>query len=125
MDTFKDHYRVLRIDPTVEQADIKAAFRRLARRYHPDVAGGERAARRFAEILEAYEVLSNSDKRHQYDRVYRHQRAGFRGRRPGAGRLERVRRSASGSGSVGITVDLLGLRVSLAVDAETKRRRGR
>jgi len=64
----KDYYRVLGIPRTADEAAIKAAFRRMARRYHPDVATNPRAAHRFPEIVEAYEVLSYPERRQQYDR---------------------------------------------------------
>jgi curved DNA-binding protein CbpA len=120
MDGFKNYYRVLSVDPTADDATIKAAFRRLARRYHPDLAKNARAARRFPEIREAYEVLCDPEKRRQYDQVYRAQTAV----RPVAGGLEnpKVRaRARSGSAGLGITLDVLGLRVGLALGAEARR----
>src|SRR5438093_8770262 len=72
METFKDYYRVLRVRPTADDVTIKAAFRRLALKYHPDVASSRRAARRFPNIQEAYAVLADPEKRQEYDRGYRH-----------------------------------------------------
>lgn len=62
----KDFYKVLDIKKEVSPDDIKAAFHRLARKYHPDVNGGK--DERFKEINEAYDVLSDPDKRARYDK---------------------------------------------------------
>src|SRR5947209_6994394 len=71
METFKDYYRTLRVHPTADDVTIKAAFRRLALKYHPDVARNQRAARWFPNVQEAYAVLADPEKRREYDRVYR------------------------------------------------------
>jgi molecular chaperone DnaJ len=64
-----DYYSVLGVDRGASEADIKRAYRGLARKFHPDVASDKVAAeRRFKEINEAYEVLSDPQKRHHYDR---------------------------------------------------------
>jgi curved DNA-binding protein CbpA len=121
MDSFKNHYRVLNVDSTADEATIKAAFRRLARRHHPDLAKDARAARRFQAIREAYDVLSDPDKRREYDQVYRARTA----LRPVAGALEGPKVSArarAGSAGLGISLDVLGLKVGLAVDAALSRR---
>ncbi|MGC9046703.1 MAG: DnaJ C-terminal domain-containing protein [Minisyncoccia bacterium] len=62
----KDYYKILGVDKNASEEDIKKAFRRLAHKYHPDKAGGN--AEKFKEINEAYQVLSNKEKRAQYDR---------------------------------------------------------
>jgi curved DNA-binding protein CbpA len=129
MKNFKDYYRVLRVGPTADDAAIKAAFRRLARRHHPDVATDERAADRFREICEAYEVLSDPDKRRQYHRVYRAQRPPSRMGGAARGRRDVGARGTARSGGFGINVDLLGLRVGLAVAGDlvgprTRRQKG-
>ena len=64
---FKDYYQILGVSGTANTADIKRAFRRLARIYHPDINPGVRASERFQEIKEAYDVLNNPDRRKQYD----------------------------------------------------------
>lgn len=65
---FKDYYAVLGVSKTASPEEIKQAFRKLARKYHPDVnPGNKQAEARFKEINEAYEVLSDSDKRKKYD----------------------------------------------------------
>ncbi|MBC7230193.1 MAG: molecular chaperone DnaJ [Actinobacteria bacterium] len=64
----KDYYAILGVARDADQEQIKRAYRRLARRYHPDVAGGDRESEeRFKEINEAYEVLGDPEKRHRYD----------------------------------------------------------
>lgn len=64
----KDYYDVLGVNRTADQKDIRRAFRKLARTYHPDVNPGDRASEdRFKEINEAYEVLSDPEKRKKYD----------------------------------------------------------
>jgi DnaJ-class molecular chaperone len=65
----RDYYEVLGVPRTADEQQIKAAFRRLAMRYHPDRNPGDpSAAERFKEINEAYAVLSDPEKRRQYDR---------------------------------------------------------
>ena len=63
----RDYYEVLGVDKNASEADIKSAFRRLAKKYHPDVSKEENAAEKFKEAQEAYAVLSDPDKRKQYD----------------------------------------------------------
>lgn len=63
-----DYYKILGIDKKATLSDIKKAYRKLARKYHPDLNPGDKTAEaRFKEITEAYEVLRDSDKRKQYD----------------------------------------------------------
>lgn len=65
---FKDYYAVLGVAKSADQTEIKQAFRKLARKYHPDVNPGDASAEaRFKEVSEAYEVLSDPDKRKKYD----------------------------------------------------------
>ena len=63
----KDYYEVLGVSKTATEAEIKSAFRKLAKKYHPDVSKEENAAEKFKECQEAYAVLSDPDKRRQYD----------------------------------------------------------
>lgn len=64
---YKDYYAILGVDRKAGDKEIKSAFRKLARKYHPDVAKGKGAGERFREINEAYEVLSDPEKRRRYD----------------------------------------------------------
>src|SRR5438552_5438500 len=64
---FKDYYRILGVDRNADDKTLKSAYRRLARKYHPDVAKTKDAGERFKEINEAYEVLSDPKKRQRYD----------------------------------------------------------
>src|SRR5512138_2793029 len=64
----RDYYEVLGVPKTASTEDLKSAFRRLARQYHPDVNKSPDAEERFKEINEAYAVLSDPDKRAAYDR---------------------------------------------------------
>jgi excisionase family DNA binding protein len=78
----RDHYGVLGVEPTATQAQIKAAFRRLAREHHPDVnATDPEADRRFRRVARAWEVLGNPASRRAYDE--RHTRGRFA--QPGGG----------------------------------------
>lgn len=64
----RDYYEILGVPRTASADDLKSAFRRLARQYHPDVSQESDAEERFKEINEAYAVLSDADKRAAYDR---------------------------------------------------------
>src|SRR5512137_2225879 len=68
---YKDYYQVLGIPKTASDKDIKAAYRRLARKWHPDVnpQNHKLAEQKFKEINEANEVLSDPDKRKKYDEL--------------------------------------------------------
>lgn len=66
---FIDYYKVLEIDKSASEADIKKAYRKLARKYHPDLNPNDKEAeRKFKELNEANEVLSNADNRKKYDK---------------------------------------------------------
>jgi curved DNA-binding protein CbpA len=126
MSGFKNYYRVLGIDSAADGVTIKVAFRRLALRHHPDRARTGRAARRFPEIREAYDVLSDPDRRREYDRIYR-ARTALRPVARGDGRTNEAP-ARSQVAAAGITIDLLGLRLGVAVStgaARTPRSRNR
>jgi len=65
----KDYYKILGVEKSANEEDIKKAYRKLAHQHHPDKAGGNE--QKFKEINEAYQVLSNKQKRQQYDRFGR------------------------------------------------------
>ena len=64
----RDYYEVLGVDRGADESAIKSAYRKLAKKYHPDVNPGDKEAeRKFKEATEAYSVLSDPQKRRQYD----------------------------------------------------------
>lgn len=64
---FKDHYKVLGVESDADEATIKTAYRKLARKYHPDVNKDVGAEDKFKEIAEAYHVLKDSERRAEFD----------------------------------------------------------
>ncbi len=83
MQNFKDYYKILGVSKTATADEVKQAFRRLARKYHPDVNPDDKTAEeKFKDINEAYEVLSDPGKRKQYDQFGQYyQQGGFRSSR--------------------------------------------
>lgn len=81
---FKDYYKILGVEPDADLKAIKTAYRKLARKYHPDVSDVKDAGERFKEVAEAYEVLGDEKKRAEYDEVRKYGGTGTRGQ-AGAG----------------------------------------
>jgi DnaJ-class molecular chaperone len=84
---FRDYYKTLGVDHSADDKVIRAAYRKLARKYHPDVNSGDKASEdKFKEVNEAYDVLSDPEKRRMYDRYggdwQRYREAGFSGNEP-------------------------------------------
>jgi len=73
---FKDYYDILGVAPDADQKTIKTAYRRLARKYHPDVSKEKDAEKQFKEVSEAYEVLSDEAKREEYEQLRKYGRKG-------------------------------------------------
>ena len=64
----KDYYRTLGVNRNADDKEIKSAYRKLARKYHPDVNPGDKSAEaKFKEVSEAYDVIGDSEKRKLYD----------------------------------------------------------
>lgn len=69
---YKDYYAIMGVDRSASAADIKKAYRKLARKYHPDVSKEPHAEERFKEVAEAYETLKDPEKRAAYGELGRH-----------------------------------------------------
>ena len=73
---FKEYYKALGVEPTASADEIKTAYRKLARKYHPDVSKEANASARMAEVNEAYAVLSDPEKRAAFDKLAQRRAAG-------------------------------------------------
>ncbi|MEM7401446.1 MAG: DnaJ domain-containing protein, partial [Pseudomonadota bacterium] len=73
---YRDYYKILGIERDAKEAEIKTAYRRLARKYHPDVSKEADAEKKFKEVGEAYEVLKDPEKRQAYDQLGANWKAG-------------------------------------------------
>ncbi len=106
---YKDYYKILGVDRNASQDDIKKAYRKLARKYHPDVSDDPEAETRIKEVNEAYEALGDPEKRKAYDQLGANWRQGQDFRPPpgwdgwtgagaGAGAGGRARGAGPGAG---------------------------
>ena len=76
---YKDYYKIMGIGKEASQDEIKRAYRKLARKYHPDVSKEKDAEEHFKEVGEAYEVLKDPEKRAAYDQLGANWKAGQSG----------------------------------------------
>ena len=67
---YKDYYEILGVKRDATEAEIKSAYRKLARKYHPDVNKTKEAESKFKDINEAYKVLSNPTSKKKYDKMW-------------------------------------------------------
>ena len=122
---FKDYYDVLGTSKTATEDDIRKAYRSLARKYHPDVNPGDKSAEeRFKEINEAYEVLSDPDRRKRYDELGPNWKAGSDFTPPPG--WQNAVRDLMGLATVSPRVEVppalaISSKVSLVADAERER----
>ena len=113
----RDYYEVLGVGRDADAAAVKKSYRKLAKKYHPDVNKGTEAKAKFAEVQEAYEVLSDPEKRKLYDQFGHagvHAGAGAAGGGPGGfGGWGSAGRTYSGPGGFNYRVDTGGDAVNL------------
>src|ERR1700760_1504303 len=110
----RDPYDVLGVSKTASEAEIKSAFRKLAKKYHPDQSKEPKAKERFAEVGSAYEILGDDKKRNAFDRgeidaegkprAPQFEGFGF-GRQPGGGGRSEFRNFGFDFGSGGFSAE--------------------
>lgn len=82
---FKDYYKILGVPPDADSKVIKTAYRKLARKYHPDMNPEKGAEEKFKEVAEAYEVLKDTGRRAEYDELRQYRDRAGRGFEPPPG----------------------------------------
>ena len=82
---YKDYYKIMDVTKNATQDEIKRSYRKLARKFHPDVSKAKNAEKRFKEVGEAYEVLKDPKKRKAYDQLGNNWKAGQEGFQPPPG----------------------------------------
>lgn len=87
----KDYYAILGVQPTDDLKTIKTAYRRLARKYHPDVSKESDAEAKFKDLAEAWEVLKDEQRRAEYDQLWQHRNDPGFGRQQTHERLQPAR----------------------------------
>ncbi|MFT6194507.1 MAG: curved DNA-binding protein [Cognaticolwellia sp.] len=98
---YKDYYKIMGVDKTASQDEIKTSYRKLARKFHPDVSKEKNAETRFKDINEAYEVLRDKEKRAAYDQLGSNWRAGQSGFTPPPNWQDQYNQDHSNTGEQG------------------------
>jgi curved DNA-binding protein len=120
---FKDYYQVMGVARDATEAQVKQAYRKLARKYHPDVSKEKDAEARFKEVGEAYEVLKNPEKRAAYDQLGPNHRPGEDFRPPPDWNSD-FEFSGAGRGGAGDYSDFFESLFGAQARASSGRRRG-
>jgi len=103
---YKDYYKILEVDRGADKAAIQKAYKKLARKYHPDVSKVKGAEDRFKDLSEAYDVLKDPKKRKQYDQFGSHwQQAAQSGHPSAEDVFSQFRSSAGGGGPSGFSTN--------------------
>jgi curved DNA-binding protein len=97
----KDYYKIMGVDKTASQDEIKTSYRKLARKFHPDVSKEKNAETRFKAINEAYEVLRDKEKRAAYDELGSNWKAGQSGFTPPASLQDKYHQGHRNTGEQG------------------------
>ncbi|MFP4382996.1 MAG: DnaJ C-terminal domain-containing protein [Spirochaetia bacterium] len=105
---YQDYYKILGVSRTASQDEIQSAYRKLARKYHPDINKSKDAEQKFKEIGEAYEVLKDPEKRKKYDALGANWKAGEDFRPPPGWDFEGFGNRQSGQGTGGFDFNFFG-----------------